>query len=693
MSHQSEVENLIENLHRVTEKRQEFAGYLSQVAEIISKGEIEGEKASGKLFLDRLIEDLSIASKNLEKGRFRLMVLGDMKHGKSTLLNVLLGKTLLPSAVNPCTAILTSITFGEQERVTVHFKDEGTQTMSFEEFSRDFTIDPKEAKRFEENQQEAFPDVNYAQVEYPIEILQNGVEIIDSPGLNDTDQRNQLTLGYVNTCHAILFVLNATKPCTMEERRYMENYLKGRGLSIFFLINRWDELQQSAFDPNDVQEVRKHEDNQRQVFAANLQDYCLVEGSDLYQERVFETSALNALRHRVKGESMAGTGMPEFIKALERFLTRERAISEFRQARVLMRQTYNLLREAVERRSPLLGQDLEELRQRIKSVEPAFRKLQEIRDDFKQEIVSTKKKAAEEIAGSAYTFFSQLDTTFEKDFLPYLPPLNFFKFLWGGSRKAFEERMNEGFKKYINDKLAQWGQSAEKDLRNYGDQLALSATQYGFAYQGVTDKIDASLTGLAVNIDNVVETKGDVAKAPAWTRFATGATSILFGDWVGVAGSATGTYNWRMLLGSLGVVIGTNVLLSLLFGLVLGPVGIAGIMGLAGLGQTEGLRREFLKKTKDLMKKELPKVAEKSAMTIGDKVIKLFEEYEDGAINRINEDIKSRQSELEELLAQKEKGDFQKEAEIQRLSKLERDVYAQVQELESTYDSLMGEKA
>jgi len=693
MNHKSEVENLIENLHQVTEKRQEFAGYMRQVAKIIKDAEIEGETKSGKLFLERAVEDLSISSDNLASGRFRLMVLGDMKHGKSTLLNSLLGKNLLPSAVNPCTAILTIISFGEQERVTVYFKDEHTETMSFEEFSRNFTIDPKEAKRFEENKEEAFPDVNYAQIEYPLEILQNGVEIVDSPGLNDTDKRNELTLGYVNSCHAILFILNATKPCTMEERRYLENYLKGKGLTIFFLINRWDELQLSAFDPDDPIEVRKHEDNQRQVFASNIQEYCLVEGTDLYKERVFETSALNALRRRVKGESMAGTGVPEFIKSLEYFLTKERAIAEFRQARVLMRQTYHILREAVERRIPLIGQDIEELRQRIKSVEPAFKKLQEIRDNFKKEISITKQKASEEIAGSAYTFFSQLDTTFEKDFLPYVPPLNFFKFLWGGSRKAFEERMNEGFKKYINDKLAQWGNTAEKDLRNYGDKLALSAAQYGFAYQGVTDKINANLTGIAVDVDNVVATKGDVSQAPAWARFATGATSILLGDFVGAAGSATGTYNWRMLLGSLGIVIGTNVLLSLLFGLVLGPVGIAGIMGLAGLGQTEGLRREFLKKTREQLKKELPNLAKTSARTIEDKILKLFEEYETEAIDRINEDIESRQDELDELLTQKESGDFQKEAEINRLHKLEKDIYNQVQELESTYDSIIGEKA
>lgn len=690
MNYKSEVENLIKNLHRVAEKRQEFAGYLSRTAEIIQRAEREGANKSGQLFLEREIQDLQITGENLQTGRFRLMVLGDMKHGKSTLLNVLLGKQLLPSAVNPCTAILTIIRYGEQEKVTVYFKDKPEQTMSFEQFSREFTIDPKEAKRFEQEQVQAFPDVSYAVVEYELELLKNGIEIVDTPGLNDTDERNQLTLGYINSCHAILFVLNATKPCTMEERRYLENYLKGRGLTIFFLINRWDELQKSAFDPDDEREVRKYEEAQRQVFASNLQEYTIIEGDDLYEERVFETSALNALRRRVKNQKMDGTGLPEFLGSLQHFLTTERAISEFRQARALMRQTYKRLREKVEVRIPLLSQNVEELRSRIKSVQPGFNKLTEIRDEFRDEIKQTRKKSAEDLARSAYLFFSQLDTTFEEDFRPYVPPLNFFKFLWSGSRKEFQERMNEGFKKYINDKLAQWGQSAEKDLRSYGDRLALSAAQYGFAYQGITDKIDSNLTGIAVDLNDVVETQGDVAKSPGWARFATGATAFLLGDWVGAASSATGTYNWRMLLSTLGLVIGANVLLSLLFGLVLGPVGIAGVMGLASFGQTEGLRREFLKKTRELLKKELPSVATTSARKIEDQVLQLFEEYEIEAISRIDDDIKSRKAELQSLLDQKESGEFEREAEIQRLNKLERDVFDQAQTLESTYDDLMG---
>lgn len=60
-----------------------------------------------KMNLEREIEDARRASQNLRQGSFRLLVLGDMKRGKSTFLNALIGENLLPSDVNPCTALLT----------------------------------------------------------------------------------------------------------------------------------------------------------------------------------------------------------------------------------------------------------------------------------------------------------------------------------------------------------------------------------------------------------------------------------------------------------------------------------------------------------------------------------------------------------------------------------------------------------
>ncbi|MEM9905319.1 MAG: dynamin family protein, partial [Cyanobacteria bacterium P01_D01_bin.44] len=244
--------DFLSDLDRVAKVRHQMADTLSELAGLLTDTETESAQKSGELGLEQTIEDIETASSNLRQGVFRLLVLGDMKRGKSTFLNALIGENLLPSDVNPCTALLTVLRYGPEKRVTVHFVDNRPpETVDFKAFKQRYTIDPAEAKQLESNQELAFPEVSHAVVEYPLPLLEKGVEIVDSPGLNDTEARNELSLGYITNCHAILFVLRATQPCTLAERRYLENYIKGRGLSVFFLINAWDQVKESLIDPDD----------------------------------------------------------------------------------------------------------------------------------------------------------------------------------------------------------------------------------------------------------------------------------------------------------------------------------------------------------------------------------------------------------------------------------------------------------
>jgi len=343
--------NFINDLDRVAQARLQVSDSLGAIAQTLKQAELEGEKQSGKLELHRDIEDITKASQTLRSGVFRLLVLGDMKRGKSTFLNALIGENLLPSDVNPCTAILTILRYGVEKKVTVHFNN-GTnpENIDFKTFKQRYTIDPSEAKELEQQKKLAFPEVSHAVVEYPLALLEKGVEIIDSPGLNDTEARNELSLGYVNNCHAVLFVMRASQPCTLGERRYLENYIKSRGLTVFFLINAWDQVKESLIDPDDAEELAEAEEKLRRVFRANLAEYCQIDGYDVYDERVFELSSIQALRRRLKNPDAAldGTGFAEFMGAISTFLTKERAVSEIRQARTLTRQAFQHVYEAIE---------------------------------------------------------------------------------------------------------------------------------------------------------------------------------------------------------------------------------------------------------------------------------------------------------------------------------------------------------
>ena len=115
-----ETSNFLNDLERVAAVRREIADSLSNIATAINQSELAAAAASGKLGLESDSADINLASNNLRQGVFRLLVLGDMKRGKSTFLNALIGENLLPSDVNPCTALLTILRYGSEKKVTVY---------------------------------------------------------------------------------------------------------------------------------------------------------------------------------------------------------------------------------------------------------------------------------------------------------------------------------------------------------------------------------------------------------------------------------------------------------------------------------------------------------------------------------------------------------------------------------------------
>lgn len=694
MSDTVETDSFINDLGRVAKVRSEVASCLKQMVTTLEQAESEGKITFGELGLEEEIEDLNIASKNLRQGVFRLLVLGDMKRGKSTFVNALIGDNLLPSDVNPCTGVLTVLRYGPLKKVTIYFKNnKRPEQLGFQEFKQQYTIDPDEAKRLEKENQPAFPDVDYAVVEYPLPLLENGIEIVDTPGLNDTEARNELSLGYIHNCHAILFILRASQPLTLGERRYLDNYIKNRGLTVFFLINAWDEIRQEMLDPDNLEALQEAENKVRQVFQTNLSDYCQVEGSNVYEERVFEVSSLKALRLRLKNpvDPLEKTGFPKFMAALNTFLTKERTTAELRQARTLARQTHTRVHEAVERRLPLLSHDVKELQAKINSLEPEFNQLADIRDQFQDGIREMRDRKATAIADSFRNYVLNLGNTFETDFVQYQPTLTFVDALQKGKREEFSVSFQQAFEQYINNKISAWELTIEQEMNDAFSQLAKSAANYGASYSQVTEKMSEKLIGQKIYTPTVSEEEN----SPAWASWAMGFLMLTTGNVAGVALAGAG-FDWKsVLVNALGVmgIWGFLTIFSIPLIAITEPLGIA-LLGLGvGAVQADQARQELIKATKKEFVKYLPKIAQEQWTPINQAVKECFDAYEREVAKRVNNDIKARKAELDNLLKQKSSQEFNQDAELKRLKSLDADVLTQCRSIEVIYECLLTSPA
>jgi GTPase SAR1 family protein len=690
MTNTVETQGFLKDLDRVAQVRRQMASHFRQIDITLTIAETEGKTASKELGLERDREDAARMGEYLQNGVFRLLVLGDMKRGKSTVLNALLGESLLPSDVNPCTALLTILKYGPEKRVTVHFNDgRSPEQVDFAIFKQRYTIDPQEARQLEQRQQLAFPEVTHAVVEYPLPLLEKGVEIVDSPGLNDTEARNELSLNYIHQCHAVLFVLRASQPCTLAERRYLDNYVKDRNLAVFFLINAWDQVKESLIDPDDAQELAEAEAKLHKVFRANLTEYCEVDGQNFYEERVFAISALVALRRRLKdaNANLENTGFPEFMGALNTFLTDERAILELRQARSLSRQVSTRVQESVERRVHLMGQGVEELQARILSVEPEFKTLQTIGDEFRQEIRQKRERKAREITDSFREYVLNLEHTFDTDFLRYQPQnLGFLDFFNQGRRAEFNAAFEKAFQQYVNDRFFAWTLLSEKSLNEAFAQLAKTAERYGTSYLEVTDRMTEKLTGQKLRTRASLSVEED---GPGWAKWAMGLFSLATGNFSGAALAAAG-FDFSAIMLNVFATTGIAIIAVSVFGIMLGPIGFAMIgLGLGAL-QADQARKELTKITKRELVKHLPQISQQYGPEVTSAVQECFDTNECEVMSRLKDDIHARKAELDHLLSQKCAQETSRETEVQHLKTLESALVESCGQVERLYQDFLG---
>jgi len=105
----------------------------------------------------------------------RVAVVGLIKAGKSTLMNALLGETLVPTGTDETTFNLNWLRYGESPALRIHFKDNRPpETRSLDDLA---ALTRRDAKKYAE-----LSGIQYLEITYPNSLLKR-LNLIDTPGL------------------------------------------------------------------------------------------------------------------------------------------------------------------------------------------------------------------------------------------------------------------------------------------------------------------------------------------------------------------------------------------------------------------------------------------------------------------------------------------------------------------------------
>jgi GTP-binding protein EngB required for normal cell division len=186
-------------------------------------------------------ERLSDIRDRLAAQRLRVLIAGEAKRGKSTLVNALLGRTVLPAGVTPLTAVATTVRYGGEPWIEVTFADGRDERDGLT------ALDDLVTERGNPGNRRGVHRV-IVYVDAPV--LMGGVELVDTPGTGsvyswDTDAAYDA----LETMDAAIFVLTGDPPVSASERDLLRR-VGELSVTTFVVLNKADRL-----DPEELTEA------------------------------------------------------------------------------------------------------------------------------------------------------------------------------------------------------------------------------------------------------------------------------------------------------------------------------------------------------------------------------------------------------------------------------------------------------
>jgi GTPase SAR1 family protein len=605
-------------------------------------------------------ETLAKVEKRVQAESFKVLVLGEFKRGKSTFINAMLGDEVLPAYARPCTAIINEVKWGDSKRALLHFAKTENSTIQPPksipvEQIEDYVVIKDNVSEIHGN--------SYEKVElfWPLLLCQNGVEIIDSPGLNEHDIRQKVTMDYLSSVDAILFVLSCEVLGSQSELNFIDNNLIRMGHEdIFFICNRINQIRSKERESIITHAYSKleHRTNRR-------------------KEGIFFIDALGALEGRLDGDEQRvnQSGVPHLEAAIAKFLTTQKGRIKILQPAKEFKGTIHQARQIIPERQKLLQTDLKTLEEKYAAAQEPLRNLEAERQQIVARVSNFIADTKPSIQQKATDFYRELtDSKIEEWMKEYeiQDPVQLFKLEWMTTQveKVVEEiknflaeKLETEFAAWQSEKIRPFVTERLKSLLQELDQRAKSFSE------NVQDLRLELVSSSSVTKENI---KYEETKVSLMERIFAAAGGFFMGD---IASAAIGAvFGFEEMLKSIipqiAIVIGTVALAGL------NPFILIPAMTVGGLVQGALKMKSSNDKIKKAVTQEFVNQLRASsyqrADELGDTVLKQMSKIKDAVNQELGKEIQSIRDQVNSILTEKQKGQVnvdQKLRELEAISK------------------------
>ena len=362
------------------QRKAEVLEYLGEVSDILVSQENDSEAGSFKKLAEYIENDL-----------FSIVLVGEFSSGKSTFLNALMHKRMLPSFTSETTATVNFLRHSEKapagEAGIVYYNDGHTESLPDLELK---TIENVVSTRSEKGEKAVAETINHVDLFLESEYLKNGIMLVDSPGLNGIAENHlEITRKQIEQSHAAIFMFSADHPGSKSDFEHLEE-LKSRSKNIFFVLNKINDIKTEEGDT--VEHVISNlKDSYHKMFPEETEipkiwpiaaDAALVARDEKFN--VYHNGEIvKTSKRRAELESISRLGA--FEERLLQYLTQgertrdqllepvHKAVEKLNSNRKFLEEEHRILEN--EESSEQLLQDKEKLEERLKELEKEKREI------------------------------------------------------------------------------------------------------------------------------------------------------------------------------------------------------------------------------------------------------------------------------------------------------------------------------
>ncbi|MFO1430511.1 MAG: dynamin family protein [Candidatus Competibacteraceae bacterium] len=202
-----------------------------------------------KLNEPRAAERIQAPLEQYRLGLFRLVVIGEIKKGKSSFINALLGETdLLPAYSAVATSTVYKVMYGPTRKYTAFFQPLNPERPKETPALLEIDTDRVANYGTEDGNPDNRKGVDFIGVEAPSPLLKTGLVIVDTPGLGGLfREHSYITWRYVPNADAVFFILDSVEAVAGQAE--MDALAKLRSITplLFFVQTKIDLMDSSQW--------------------------------------------------------------------------------------------------------------------------------------------------------------------------------------------------------------------------------------------------------------------------------------------------------------------------------------------------------------------------------------------------------------------------------------------------------------